>query len=122
MTFKELKKQIKEDLKQRAQIISRGKYLRKPDNRINMTDDDKKNFYYSSRFDNWMVERHSIEYRHMHIAYCMMFNGTPYNMIEKPRENNKPSKSKLDGWKSIWELEIDGADVEESYPEESYAA
>ena len=107
MTFKELKKQIKEDLKQRAQIISRGKFLRKPDNRTDITDDDKKNFYYMSSFDNWMVERHSIEYRHMHIAYCMMFNGTPYNMIENPRINNKPSKSKLEGWKEKWEAEIE---------------
>lgn len=30
------------------------------------------------------------DYRHTHIAYCM-FHGTEYEMIEQPKEDNKPS-------------------------------
>jgi hypothetical protein len=29
------------------------------------------------------------DYRHRHIAYCLM-RGTPYERIEKPREGNEP--------------------------------
>ena len=31
------------------------------------------------------------EYRHKHIAYCQL-HGTPYFMIECPRNDNKPDK------------------------------
>lgn len=37
----------------------------------------------------WAVQSRAREFRHKHIAYCLL-NGTPYELIEQPRENNKP--------------------------------
>lgn len=37
----------------------------------------------------YKVMRRAREFRHKHIAYCLL-NGTPYKLIEQPRENNKP--------------------------------
>jgi hypothetical protein len=110
MTFKELKQQIKKELKEKAQIIRRGKFLRKPGNRAEgVTKEDKKNFYYSSRFDYfdyWKVKEHSHEFRHMHIAYCQFFNKTPYNMIE-PYCENMPREYTIKNYMTKWESKID---------------
>lgn len=35
------------------------------------------------------------EYRHTHIALCLA-RGTPYEMIENPRENNKPNMNTVE--------------------------
>lgn len=110
MTFKELKNKIKEEQKLLAQSIKRGKHLRKPKHRTKLTDEDKKFFttygketYYAI----WEVQRMSYKYRLHHIVYCTMFNGTPYNKIENPREGNKPSKHSLDEIQKRWETLLD---------------
>lgn len=110
MTFKELKNKIKEEQKLLAQSIKRGKYLRKPKRRTNLSATDKKFFvtygnetYYAC----WEVEQLSNKYRRYHIVYCTMFNGTPYNKIENPREDNKPKKSLLDELQKRWETLLD---------------
>jgi len=113
MTFKELKHKIKEEQKQLAQKIRRGKYLRKPDRREDMTADDKRFYFYKGYnnnlyfYDQGRVEDLSSEYRHIHIMYCHMFNGTPYDKIEQPRDENGPSGSLLDSIQKQWECEID---------------
>jgi len=111
MTFKELKLKIKEEQKQLAQKITRGKYLRKPHRRNDITDDDKRLYFWSSDsniyYNKHKVERFSNKYRHRHIVYCQMFNGTPYDKIEQPRDENGPSGSLLDSIQKQWESEID---------------
>lgn len=37
----------------------------------------------------WEVQKLAWEFRHQHIAYCMLY-GTPYEKIEQPRYENKP--------------------------------
>jgi len=91
MKRKELKLKIKEDQKRLARKIKEQKSKRKesPNGYVHGLD-------YNSR-----------EYRHKHIAYCMMFNKTPYDLIERPREDNKPSKHLVDGYKEGWKGLID---------------
>lgn len=111
MTFKELKNKIKEEQKSLAQQIKRGKSIRKPCDRKNITDKDK-DLYYSNwecgdGFAYWKIGRLSNYYRHIHIAYCMLFYNTPYEQIELPREDNNPNKSRLDKIRKEWESQID---------------
>lgn len=109
MTYKDLKNKIKEAQKILALQIRRGKFLRKPDNRIDITENDK-NLYYS-KWDNdfscWKVENLSDEYRHKHIGYCNLFNNTSYELIESPRDNNKPNTSAIDSYKNEWKGQLD---------------
>jgi len=91
MTKKQLKTKIKTELKSLAQKIREQKNKRK-----HVADG------YVSGLD---YNRDS--YRHKHIAYCLMFNNTPYHMIECPRDNNKARKYVLDKYKSEWEGLID---------------
>jgi hypothetical protein len=107
MTFKQLKSQIKEELKDHAQIIRRGKFLRKPKNRIDVTKEDKKLYYYSTWFDEYKVKMLSNDYRHKHIAYCHFFNGTDYGLIENPRSDNKRNQKKVDAFIKHWSGELD---------------
>lgn len=113
MTFKELKTKIKEEQKQLAKQIRRGKFLRKPKNRFNLTDEDKRLFFY--RYSEYKekffggVIRLSNEYRHIHIAYCEFFNNTPYEKIEQPRYNLYVNRPKIDKMKKDWENQIDEA-------------
>ena len=109
MTYKELKNKIKEEQKILALQIRRGKYLRKPDHRVDITKDDKKLYYYGSIFATWNIERLSWEYRHKHIAYCKMFHNTPYGMIEDPKEDNKPNKKQIEKYENEWENLLDEA-------------
>lgn len=96
MTFKELKLKIKEEQKVLAQKIKNGKSGRKPKNRT------KENL---SDYDNlWLHRRH---YRHKHIVYCNMFNGTPYDKIERAREGNRPDSYLLNKYKKEWEGMLD---------------
>ena len=96
MTFKELKLKIKEEQKTLAQQITNGKSGRKPKIRSDDNLDD-----YGG------LEWNQSKYRHTHIMYCHFFNGTPYDKIEQPRDNNKPSSYQLDKYKQEWEAEID---------------
>jgi len=112
MNFKELKKQIKEQQKQLAINIKRGKFLQSPKNWHLMTDQERKTYIYkvhrsgyssiTDGFMNWKVDQLSVEYRHIHIAYCTFFNNTPYDKIEKPAKDNRPHTSRLDLIKKSW--------------------
>lgn len=116
MTFKELKNQIKEQQKELARKIRRGKFLRKPDNRrtSDITKEDKSLYYYKgygggSWYDVWKVKELSREYRHVHIAYCQFFNGTDYALIENPRDeyDHRPNMSTVDAYMNTWKEMID---------------
>ena len=109
MTYKDLKKKIKEEQKALALEIRRGKFLRKPDNRGDITEDDKDLYYSYDGFSCWKVDNLSNEYRHKHIAYCILFNNTPYGLIESPRDDNKASTSTIDFYKKEWEDQLDEA-------------
>ena len=106
MTFKELKQKIKEEQKDLAQKISRGKYLRKPYRRVDVTAKDKKLYYYGEYYDDYQVYKLSYDYRHRHIAYCQFFNNTPYNLIES-QTNNLPKNELIEEYKSKWLGELD---------------
>lgn len=122
MTFKELKNKIKEEQKQLALKIRRGKFLRKPKNRVGMTDEDRHLYFY--RYDQYKEAffngsyAMSGDYRARHIAYCMFFNNTPYGMIEKPREDADYSKtlaiSRSKDFIKKWKSEIDEETVRSS--------
>jgi hypothetical protein len=109
MTYKELKNKIKEEQKDLALKIRRGKYLRKPAHRVNISDEDKKLYYSYGDFANWNVERLSQKYRHKHVVYCNMFNNTPYDKIEQPRDNNPLSSNELEKYKKEWTGLLDEA-------------
>jgi hypothetical protein len=93
MTFKELKHEIKEEQKALAQEIKELKGTRK-----------EVQYGYVEGLE-WLQN----DYRHTHIAYCTFFNNTPYEKIEQPREDNKPSKVKIDSHLTIWMGKIDEA-------------
>lgn len=96
MNFKNLKSKIKEEQKQLAQKIRNGKSGRKPVNRK------------SENYDDWYgLEENQRQYRHKHIIYCNMFNNTPYDDIEQPRDENLPSSWLLDRIREKWEAELD---------------
>ena len=99
MTFKELKHKIKEEQKDLAQLIRLGKPLRKPKNWEGASSDQQK----AGNDLEWNQK----DYRHRHIIYCQMFNNTPYELIEQPRDANKPSSYHLNDIKQIWEAELD---------------
>jgi len=90
MTFKELKKKIKEEQKSLAQLIREEKSKRKkvPDG------------YVAG------LEFASNKYRHIHIAYCTFFNKTPYSMIESDCHED-PDTGRIDRYKKNWETQID---------------
>ena len=96
MTYKELKQQIKEEQKSLAKAIKKGKSARKPSNRT----EENIGFYEALYWNR-------INYRYKHIAYCNMFNRTPYEKIEQPRSNNPINKSRLDRIKNEWESLLD---------------
>lgn len=113
MTFKELKKSIKENQKELASTIRRGKFLRKPDNRTDVTKEDKSLYWYTGYggntwFDDYKVRDLGQKYRHVHIAYCHFFNGTEYGMIEsETRSDNKRNQAVIDDHIKTWESMID---------------
>ena len=100
MTYKELKHKIKEEQKVLAQKIKTCKPLRKPSIWEAASDETKK----LCRWNDY-----SREYRHRHIIYCHMFNNTPYDAIEQPRDDNRPSTHLLDKIRKDWEGELDEA-------------
>lgn len=106
MKFRDLKRETKEELKQRAAEIALGKPLRKPSRWATATKEEKA--------ANDKLYRNRITYRHMHIAYCEFFNNTPYAMIENPRKGNEPNKNSIKTYKNFWEEEIDEVDEVEA--------
>ena len=106
MNFKDLKNKIKEEQKLLAQKIIRGKYLRKPSQREDMTKEEKKFYFYRFSFDDYKLQSLRDDYRHNHIVYCMLFNDTPYNKIENPSDYNKPRTNTLDSLKQKWENQL----------------
>lgn len=44
----------------------------------------------------------SWKFRHRHIVYCQLFNKTPYELIEKPRQGNEPDQTVLGKYRLIW--------------------
>jgi len=109
MTYKDLKNKIKQEQKLLAQKIRRGKFLRKPDNRKNVTKEDKTFYYYSGCYDDYKVQCLSEDYRHKHIIYCNMFNKTPYDKIEQPSSDNTPRAFTLEKIQKEWESQLDEA-------------
>lgn len=96
MTYKELKNKIKEEQKSLALKIRNGKSGRKPKNRRCDNISDLKRLEYNQT-----------SYRHRHIVYCNLFNRTPYEAIEQPREENRPSSYQLDKIREQWISELD---------------
>lgn len=113
MTFKELKKQIKLELKDLAKSIRQGKYYRKPSHRKDMPKEHiikychsyAKTTYYSQEKIEWLSD----DFRHKHIAYCHFFNGTDYGLIENPRSGNERNQKLIDSHISNWMGELDEA-------------
>jgi len=112
MTFKELKLKIKEEQKELARIIRRGKNFRKAGSQPVTVEDE--NTYFSKSafndtiyFNEWKLTSIRNKYRHRHIVYCNMFNRTPYDKIEQPRDYNSPSSHKLEEIKKEWESLLD---------------
>ncbi len=101
MTKKELKLKIKEEQKSLAQKIKRCRPLRKPDNYHKAPEK------LQQECSGWAAVSWSWKYRHMHIIYCNMFNNTPYDRIEQPRDGNSPSSHMLDKIRKEWEDQID---------------
>jgi len=111
MTYKDLKRKIKEEQKSLAQQIKRGKELRKPCNRTDVTEEDRALYYCtfgdeSDGFANWKIESLSDDYRHKHIVYCTFFNKTPYEMIERTCREN-PDSHRIDSIRTKWEGLLD---------------
>jgi hypothetical protein len=96
MTYKELKHKIKEEQKALALKIRNGKTGRKPSRRNSDNYGD---------YDS--LEWNQSQYRHRHIVYCNLFNRTPYELIEQPRDGNSPSSYQLDKIRQEWESELD---------------
>ncbi|MFW9871587.1 MAG: hypothetical protein ACFFG0_00630 [Candidatus Thorarchaeota archaeon] len=102
MTRKELKQKIKEEQKQLAQKIKRCRPLRKP----HLYQEASLEMQQQCR--SWTASQLSWEYRHRHIIYCNMFNGTPYEKIERiTRDDNSPSSRLLEKYKNEWENILD---------------
>jgi ribosomal protein L20 len=115
MTRKELKLKVKNEQKQLATDIKRGKFIRRPRNWSLMTPDEEKKYIYvysdygsnHAAFKNYLIDQLSVDYRAKHIAYCSFFNNTPYDKIENPRKDNKPNTSKIHSLRKEWESQID---------------
>jgi len=88
-------REMKEDLKSLANKIRNGKSARKPKNRneSNIFDYDR---LYGYRYD----------YRHMHIAYCLM-KGRKMEEIENPSPSNLPNDLTIDRYIKEYTYEED---------------
>lgn len=73
--------ELKAELKALAKEIKEQKWLRD-----HWYETDKQQWVYQLN-----VARLAWKFRHKHIAYCQL-HGTPYFMIECPRNDNKPDK------------------------------
>jgi len=82
-----IKLQLKEEQKDRACVIRRGKELRKPSNYKEATQEEK-DFYGSIDNVPYKLWRLRYEYRHWHIALSLL-RGRKIEEIEQPREGNE---------------------------------
>ena len=97
MIKKELKNTIKNELKEAAANIRQLKKERKSDNNHHRVR--------SLLATTDLIYILRKKYRHKHIAYCMFFNNTPYEEIEKTC-NEDPYWKKVDTYKSDWVYDI----------------
>lgn len=97
MTFKQQKQKIKEELKSIASDIRVGKFLRKPRRFEKANAKDQKRAY------NLVGNQDT--FRHMHIAYCMFFNRTPIEEIEKTKKYR--SSYTIDKYMKEWKEKIE---------------
>jgi hypothetical protein len=102
MTFKELKLSIKKQLKETASTIRILKASRKP-------------HVYNSNpalYDSLgYLESHRYNYRNKHIAYCMFFNRTKYEDIERSC-NEGPNTSVINQYKKEWTYIVEASQDE----------
>jgi hypothetical protein len=103
MKFKELKNQIKEQQKLLAARLKRIRSVRKPDAYHKAPKEVQEEY---NKYGSWKLPYTKDEYRHIHIAYCMFFNKTPYEKIETPRENRKAKTSLIESYHMEWELKL----------------
>jgi len=104
MTFKELKNKTKKQLKEIANTIRILKAARKP------------HIYQSNPvlYDKLgYLDSHRYNYRHKHIAYCMFFNGTKYEDIERECREN-PYTGKIDQYKKEWKYIVEASEDEKT--------
>jgi len=123
MTRKELKNTIKNELKLEAILIREAKNERRQQTKyINPCCDcnpyPRKNCRRDVKFggecvtnytDWWKILRNLYrfrrDYRHRHIAYCIFFNNTPYENIERKCENY-PDFASIKDYIKIWMKEL----------------
>ena len=90
-------REIKKDLKQRADDIRFLKLIRKE--RFKDRRPDGLKTQYSIQ---WELEKKRHDVRHRHIAYCLL-RGTPLEKIEQPAEDNLPDMSLVETLKLKFE-------------------
>lgn len=97
MTKKEVKQQVKTQIKVLAKSLTTLKASRK---------EGKRN---GRALDSIVSDilRKKYEVRHLHVAYCLFFNGTDYNDIErKVACDNHPSEYVINKHTAEWEQSI----------------
>lgn len=88
-------KEIKEIMKQ--ELKEEGKALR-------VLKDEFKNKQRTDTLtyrDFFKVPKAKHDFRHKHIAYCEL-RGTPRELIEQPRKDNKPNEDKIKRFKDFY--------------------
>lgn len=60
---------------------------------------------------NYKIYRAKRQYRHEHIAYCLV-RGRTYDEIEKPAEDNKPDWKLIDALRDVLQKKVDEANEE----------
>jgi hypothetical protein len=92
--------QKKQELKEMAKEIRELKNSRKG----GKTAEELSNINYKI----WRLKR---EYRHSHIAYCLV-RGRTYEQIETPREGNKPDFHLIETYYNKLKLAVEAANAE----------
>jgi len=104
MTYKELKSKIKEEQKELALRLKRIRPLRKPAVYKSSSQELRKEY---DVYGSWKTKYTQQDYRSKHIAYCTFFNNTPYELIETPRDNNKPNTLDIEKFRCEWKKILD---------------
>jgi hypothetical protein len=76
--------------------------------RIRSLKDNRKECKGTNNYEIW---RAGWEYRHEHIAYCLV-RGRSYDQIEQPSEFNKPNFQRIEILKDKLQKQIDEANAE----------
>lgn len=92
--------QKKEELKEMAREIRELKHSRKGGKSVDELSD--------INYRLWRIKR---EYRHSHIAYCLV-RGRTYEQIENPKECNKPDFQLIESKYNKLKLAVDNANTE----------